>query len=371
MMNKKRKHLRSYVTVLFCVCICITVLLDDLVNFFMGMLAGFNGVDYEYAKANFEGVSRIAGWIALAVIILIFVFFYLRIRQKVALPIERLANSMREVSQGNLEVRVPVDGEFEFGQMEESFNYMVEELDKAKHSREIQEQKNQQLYAGIAHDLKTPMTMIMGYAKVLESGNEVSEEDKNRYVKTIIEQTLHANALLDSLLAYSKLENQSYQLKKEKKDIAEYLRTCVADYYPILEEAEIQLELSIPNFPVEFCFDELEMKRVFTNLLSNMVKHNPKKTACIIQLEEGIVSQDGEDIIRIVVADDGPKIAENLKEVLFDTFAVGDSSRNTKNGSGLGLSISKKIVERHDGKIYYTDTWEDGYKAFIIEMRVF
>ena len=370
MKNKKKRHLRSYIKVLFCICIGIAILLDDFVNFFLGFFAGFNDVDYEYAKANYEGVSQIAGWIAMVAAIFIGIIFYLRIKRKIAQPVELLAESMREVSQGNLDVRVPVDGDFEFGQMEESFNYMVEELEKAKHSRERQEQKNQRLYAGIAHDLKTPMTMIMGYAKILESGDQISQEDKNRYVKTIIEQTQHANALLDSLLAYSKLENQAYRLKREKKDIAECLRTCVADYYPVLEEAEIALELSIPEAPVEFYFDETEMKRVFINLLSNMVKHNPKRSACIIQLEEKAVSQNGEDIFRIVVADNGPKISEDLKEILFDTFAVGDSSRNTKNGSGLGLAVSKKIIERHAGKIYYVDTWKEGYKAFLIEMQI-
>lgn len=392
MKNKKRRKLRTYGTMLLCAFVCIFLFLEHFVDFFLGFFAGFyqavNGVadavDWEYAKTRYGTMSRIAGWITVILIIIIASLVYIQMKKKVAQPIEQLADGMRRVSQGDLAIRVPVNGDFEFEQMQESFNYMVEELDKAKQSRELMEQRNQQLYAGIAHDLKTPMTMIIGYAKVLEKNversleertkensdakQEIPPEDKLRYLKTIIEQTEHANALLDSLLAYSKLQNQSYHLQRERRDIAECLRTCVADYYPILEEAKIQMELLLPEGKVEFSFDEVEMKRVFANLLSNMVKHNPKGTACIIQLEE-ICTEADNKVIRIVVADNGSKITEELQKILFDSFAVGDSSRNTKNGSGLGLSISKKIIERHDGEICYINDWKDGYKGFAINLK--
>lgn len=370
MKNKGKRRIRSYVTMLFVVFICIVLFLNNFVDFFLGFFAGFYGVDSEYAKENFAGMSQIAGWVTLIILIIIALFFYRQIKRKVAQPIEQLADGMREVSQGNLDVRVPLNGDFEFEQIQESFNYMVEELDRANKNRELMEKRNQQLYSGIAHDLKTPMTMIIGYAKLLEREDAIAEEDRRKYLKTIIDQTEHTNALLDSLLAYTKLENSSYELKREKKDIVEFLRTCVADYYPILEEAQIQTELMLPENPMEFWFDEVEMKRVFTNLLSNMVKHNPKKTSCIIQLEEKSAPAEGGKFIEIVVADNGPKIPEDLQERLFDTFAVGDSSRNTKNGSGLGLSISKKIIERHGGELHYLNDWKEGYKGFKIKLKV-
>ena len=176
--------------------------------------------------------------------------------------------------------------------------------------------------------------------------------------------------MLDSLLAYTKLENQSYQLKKKKQDIVECLRECVANYYPMLEEAEIQLELLLPEKEIICNFDNVEMKRVFTNLLANMVKHNPLKTACIIRLEEVCNEGDGEKKICIIVADNGPKIPCNLHSTIFDSFVVGDDSRNTKNGSGLGLSISKKIIERHSGKLFYINDWHDDYKCFMVELCI-
>lgn len=372
MKTKRRKKLHSYIMFLFAVCILLGFLLDNLKDFFIGFFAGWNKMsNIEDARILFGNLGQMIGWIIIGISLLIIsVCCYKRLRRKVTEPIERLAKKMNEVKDGDLTVRTFVDGNFEIVDMQDAFNSMVEELENAKKIREMTEHKNQQLYAGIAHDLKTPMTMVLGYAKLLEQNNSISNEEKKRYIRTIIEQTEHTNALLDSLLAYTKLENQSYQLKKEKKDIVECLRECVANYYPMLEEAEIQMELDLPDKEVICVFDNVEMKRVFTNLLANMVKHNPLKTACIIQLKEVCDKENDKKKICIIVADDGPKIPSNLHSKIFDSFVVGDDSRNTKNGSGLGLSISKKIIERHGGKLSYINDWHDDYKCFMIELCI-
>lgn len=372
MKNKRRKKLHSYMMFLFAVCILLGFLWDNLKDFFIGFFAGWNEVsNIEDARILFGNLGQMSGWIIIGISLLVIsVCCYNRLRRKVTEPIERLAKKMNEVKDGDLTVRTFVDGDFEIVDMQDAFNSMVGELENAKKIREMTEQKNQQLYAGIAHDLKTPMTMVLGYAKLLEQNNNVSDEARMRYIRTIIEQTEHTNALLDSLLAYTKLENKSYQLKKEKHDVVECLRECVANYYPIMEEAQIQMELILPDSTVEYAFDDVEIRRVFTNLLANMVKHNPLKTACIIQLEEVCDEKDGEKKICIIVADNGPKIPGDLHSTIFDSFMVGDASRNTKNGSGLGLSISKKIVERHGGKLSYINDWHDEYKCFLIELCI-
>ena len=214
MKNKRNKRLRSYVMWLFVICVCISFLIDDFVDFFLGFFAGWHQLnDVEAAKVQFGELSQIVGWVSLGIVLLVCVYCYRLLRKKVTQPIEALADNMREVSKGNLAVRASLNGSFEFEEIQETFNLMVEELENAKKAREMLENKNQQLYVGIAHDLKTPMTMIMGYAKVLEQDNDISQEDKKRYLKTIIEQTEHTNTLLDSLLAYTKLENRSYELK--------------------------------------------------------------------------------------------------------------------------------------------------------------
>ena len=349
-----------YILFLFGLCTAAVFALDNIVDFIVGFLAGWNEISAEQSHRLYDGISLVLGIIIIAAVGLV---FYFGIAHKIGAPVKRLSEGMREVAKGNLSVRVEQKGSFEFSAMEKDFNHMAEQLERETESKRIREEKTRQLYADIAHDLKTPMTMVMGYAKLLESENELTAESRKRYLSTIIEQTEHTNELLDSLLMLTKLGSESYELKREQKDIAECLRICAANCYPSLEAADIPLEISVPDRTVMFNFDELAMRRVFTNLLSNAAKHNPEHTACHIKLEEDL------SVIRIIIADNGPKIPDSLKGVLFDAFSVGDSSRNTKNGSGLGLSISKKIVERHAGKLFYLEEWGDGFKAFIIEFE--
>lgn len=363
MKHKRKGYLGVYIIVLFLFCMVLDDLFAGFYDFCVGFYMGFRGMEHDYIGVNqiVEPLQQ-NDWIVVVLsTVIVGIIFYVQMRRKVVRPIEQLTESMEAVSHGDLSVRVTEDGAFEFGQIEEAFNYMVKELETAKRSKEMQEERNRQLYAGIAHDLKTPMTMVKGYAKLLECEDLLSDEDRKKYLQTIQEQTEHTNQLLDSLLAYSKLENQSYELRREKNDIAECLRTCVANCYSVLEQMGMELELLIPDAKVEFSFDVVEMKRVFHNLLSNLARHNPKDTKCMIQLEES-------DKVRIVIADKGPKIPEDFADVLFEPFVVGDASRNTKNGSGLGLSVAKRIVERHDGSICYEENWKDGYKAFVIEL---
>lgn len=358
MKDKKQIPFMRYVLFILGLCIVATFVLDDLSDFIVGFLAGWNEIDTELSRKLYGGVS-----IAISAVVMI---SYFAISRKVGNPVKRLSEGMREVAKGNLSVRVPVKGSFEFLQMEKDFNYMAEQLERETEARRVQEQKNRQLYAGIAHDLKTPMTMVMGYAKLLEQEN-LSDKDRQRFISTIIEQTMHTNELLDSLLMFAKLGNESYELKREENDIAECLRACVASCYPTMEDVGVSVEMSLPDMPVMFAFDELAMKRVFTNLLSNVIKHNSKGTVCLVSMEEQVY-ENGDRLITISVADNGPKVSASLKDILFDDFAVGDASRNTKNGSGLGLSISKKIIDRHGGELFYVDEWNSGFKAFVIEL---
>lgn len=345
------------------------IFFDTFADFFLGFFAGFNQVTYEYARDNYDELSRLLSFITVIVVFLICIIVYRQLRKNVTLPIERLANGMQEVSRGNLSIRIPVESGFELNQMESAFNKMADELSRSKNIKEMQEQRNRMLYAGIAHDLKTPMTMIIGYAKAVKDNSEISADDRNRYLEIIVKQTESVNQLLDSMLAYSKLNSEDYKIKKEKNDIAECLRICVTDCYSLIEEKQMTVNLEIPDNEIEVEFDPIEMKRVFNNLLSNMIKHNPKNTSCIIRLQEISGSKDDrEKRVEIVIADNGPKIDEDLQANLFDSFVVGDISRNTKNGSGLGLSVSKKIIERHGGKIYYVNEWQTEYKGFVIEM---
>lgn len=207
----------------------------------------------------------------------------------------------------------------------------------------------------------------MGYAKALCEKETMIKEREDEYLQIIAEQTNHVNNLLDELLTYTRFQNQSYQLKLENEDMGEVLRTCIAAYYQEFERHKMILEPEIPQEDIIFSFDSIEMKRVFINLIQNMLKHNQEGTICKIQLRKKASEHNQFRLLQIIFADNGAKVEKALCENMFLPFVVSDKSRNTKNGSGLGLSISKMVVERHGGIIYYEGNWEENYKAFVIE----
>lgn len=362
MKEKKFKiHFKFYVIILFFCCIL-------LYNFSRGFYEGFVYGDKEITQTEEVGRDESRdNWADFLIRVGVAVVLCIVLHHELGKPISDLNVKMSKIAGGDLDSRVEESKFKEFEQIGNSFNAMAEALRAAEQEKKQQEKNNQQLYSNIAHDLKSPMTMVLGYARALERG-DVPEDKKEQYLHTICEQTEHVNELLDVLLAYTRLENQSYQLKLENKDLAEVLRSCVAGYYDAFEEHGSHLEIDIPEEECKYCFDEIEMRRAFNNLLTNMIRHTEQGTACKVEMNV-IYGSKKESHIRISFIDEGEGLSEELKENLFKPFSVGDVSRNTKGGSGLGLSIAKKVAERHGGRLEYEECVGQKGKAFVIELK--
>ena len=358
-MNKKRRFSIGtlLLTILF-VLVIVLALQTSVNDFAKGAAAGWNSAGQYNDPDKIAFVAKTIVWVIFVVVI--GVIIYLRIVR----PVRKISKSMERVKEGNLDEQIKSLDGMEFGLIEDSFNSMVTSLKKARELENDTNEKNRKLYAEIAHDLKTPMTMILGYARIIKEG-DLDEKTREQYLDTIIEQTGNANALLEEMLEYAKLGSTEYNLTKEEKDIAELVRQVTADNYIRFEEKNMTLDADIPTEPVMYSFDPAQMKRVITNLLGNAVKHNPEGINVEVRLTDKRSSGEG---IEILVADNGPKIDDELKEGLFEPFRTGDDSRKTGNGSGLGLSISRKIVVLHGGTLDYSETIVPGYKSFVIRL---
>lgn len=358
-MNKKRgfsiKTLLLTLLFFFVVALALQTSVND---FARGAAEGWNSVGEVGDPDKIAFVAKTILWGVFIVVIGLIIYM------RIVRPVRKISKSMEKVKEGNLDEQIKSLDGMEFGLIEESFNSMVESLKKARELENDTNEKNRKLYAEIAHDLKTPMTMIMGYARIIKEGN-LDEKTKAGYLDTIIEQTENANSLLEEMLEYAKLGSTEYNLTKEDSDIAELVRQVTADNYLRFEEKNMKLDADIPQEPVMYSFDSAQMKRVITNLLGNAVKHNPEGIDVKVSLTDKR-SSGGQ--IEIVVSDNGPAIADELKESLFEPFRTGDDSRKTGKGSGLGLSISKKIVTLHGGTLEYSETKVPGYKSFVIEL---
>ncbi len=363
MKKNLKRNLQWFLLILFIGAILITWIMNHVGDFVTGFVEGFT----ERGNGGVlpEGMEKTAKYVgvafALSVGAALLIWIYRIIKKSISDPVKKISEGMEQVRNGNLDVELGTGDGFEFGSMEESFNSMVKGLREAGEAQEINAEKNRKLYAEIAHDLKTPMTMILGYARLITSEN-ADESKVKEYAKIIAEQTENANGLLEQMLEYAKLGSTEYRLELKEGNLAEILRQVTADSYFRFEEKKMELEVDIPDSVI--CrFDEQQIKRVFFNLIGNIIRHDPEGTKVVIGLKE---SESGG--IKCIFADNGPLIEGELKEQLFEPFKTGDESRNSRNGSGLGLSVAKKIALLHGGDLEYRDEVMAGFKGFILEL---
>lgn len=235
----------------------------------------------------------------------------------------------------------------------------VNELLEEEKERQLNyERRRNLLLSDIAHDIKTPITTICGYSKALSEG--VAQEEKRMdYLNAIYGKALRIDELITLLFEYVKLDSEGYILHKEPGDLAELLRETIAAHYADFEEKQITLTIDIPDDSLPCEMDSLQIGRAITNLLTNALRYGREKGKVLVRLRDDVLT----------VADDGKPIDPDFAERIFDPFSREDSSRRTKEGSGLGLSISAKIVEMHGGELLLNQEFGEGYtKAFQIRL---
>lgn len=281
----------------------------------------------------------------LAVYVVVMLLFSINMHKRVKEPLDMLNEGILSFARGKRDTEISYKGPKEFEAIFDSFNIMARQLRESENAKEQLIVEKQRMLADISHDLKTPITVIQGYARAISDGL-ISKETQKQYLDTIFVKTENLTELINTFYDYSKLEHPEFKLVRKKQDVAEYIREYLASKYDEIELMGFLLEVEIPEEPVEYDFDEVQLGRVFDNILSNALKHNPAGTTVYVTL------QQTEKSIRIEIGDNGAGIPEEVKAVIFEPFTVGDASRHNRQSSGLGLAVAKKIVELHGGALF-------------------
>ncbi|MCX8129515.1 MAG: HAMP domain-containing histidine kinase [Clostridia bacterium] len=306
---------------------------------FMTMILAVNGV----RGAGVMGIIFLVGLgITLVVSSVFAVLFTIRISRRFS----QLYNGINSFELGNLDVSIPDNSRDELGKLARNFNNMSGKLKKQFDQDKAFQEERRKLVSNISHDLRTPLTSIIGYSESLENGVYENEEERNKYIGIIRRRALYMEKLLGELLEFSRMESGNFELDRSKNDLAELCRELLIEYMPILQDKDIELNADIPDYPVPAEFDRDRISRVLRNLMDNAVKYGCEGRYISLSV------RDTEKTVQVEIEDRGNGIEREHVERIFDRFYRADKSRNTRDGGmGLGLAIADEIVRRHEGRI--------------------
>lgn len=273
------------------------------------------------------------------------------IYRSIAAPLLKLKKATRNIKEGNLDFVLDVEGNDEFAELFQDFEDMRIRLKESAEEKIILDKENKELISNISHDLKTPITAVKGYVEGIMDGVADTPEKMERYVKTIYNKTNEMDHLINELTFYSKIDTNRIPYTFSKLNVEDYFGDCAEEIGLELETRGI--ELVYANYvegDVQVIADGEQIRRVIHNIIGNAIKYMDKPKG-IIQIRV----KDVGDFIQIEIEDNGKGIGAKDIAYIFDRFYRTDVSRNSsKGGSGIGLSIVKKIMEDHGGKVWAT-----------------
>ncbi len=271
--------------------------------------------------------------------------------RSIAVPLVKLKKATQNIKEGNLDFVLDVEGNDEFSELCQDFEEMRCRLKESTEEKNLIEKENKELISNISHDLKTPITAVKGYVEGIMDGVADTPEKMDRYVRTIYNKTNEMDHLINELTFYSKIDTNRIPYTFSKLNVEDYFADCAEEVGLELETRGI--ELVYANYvekDVMVIADGEQIRRVIHNIISNAIKYMDKPKG-IIQIR----IKDVGDFIQIEIEDNGKGIGPKDLPYIFDRFYRTDVSRNSsKGGSGIGLSIVKKILEDHGGKVWAT-----------------
>lgn len=266
-------------------------------------------------------------------------------------PIKKLQVAAQNIKDGNLDFTIEVENDDEIGELCRSFEEMRQHLKNNIEEKIEGERENKTLISNIAHDLKTPITAVKGYAEGLMDGVADTPEKRDKYIRTIYSKANEMDTLINELTLYSKIDTNRIPYNFAKINVTDYFTDCVEELGLDLEAKNIGLGyFNYVDEDVQIIADPEQLRRVINNIVGNSVKYLDKQKGFL-----NIRIKDVGDFIQVEIEDNGRGIAARDLPYIFDRFYRADASRNSATGgSGIGLSIVKKIIEDHGGKIWAT-----------------
>ena len=339
-------NLKTKLIVTFAVVIAVPLFLISIV--FVGFMS------LQPAEVVTPQTKEFLGEMLISVILIMAMtcsFLMAWIYRSILSPIETLKKATQNIRDGNLDFEVEIEDNDEIGELCADFEEMRLRLKESTEEKVSFDSQNKELISNISHDLKTPITAVKGYVEGLLDGVADTPEKQKKYLRTIYNKANDMDRLINELTFYSKIDTNKIPYAFTKINVAQYFRDCIEEVGLDMEARGIELGyFNYVDEDIVVIADAEQMKRVINNIISNSVKYLDKKKGII-----NIRIKDVGDFIQVEIEDNGKGIAAKDLPNIFDRFYRTDSSRNSsQGGSGIGLSIVRKIIEDHGGRIWAT-----------------
>ena len=292
--------------------------------------------------------DQITGYLLTPLFISSFVLSFFILTRRLVKDLVTLEQGLQTIAQGNLDYRVPVVRQDELGRVAWNINLMTEQLQQLMHNERELEQSKMELITGISHDLRTPLTSMIGYIELLKTRSFHSEEEYNRFVHNTYNKAIHLKSMLDDLFEYTRLSSHDVVLNLQPIDVGKLLEQLLFEFEPIANEHGITIVQKLESSPNIVQIDSEKVARAIDNLLMNTLKYSDKPGVVTVRLNKE------PSHIRISIENQGVPLTEAQVDKLFDRFYKVDHARSNEGmqtGAGLGLSIAKNIVGLHGGTL--------------------
>ena len=280
--------------------------------------------------------------------IVVFSFIFLMMQRKTARDIETIANAVQQISEGDLTTKLDVTGEGELTEIAENISRMEKDIRDLIEKERNSEQSKTDLITNVAHDLRTPLTSIIGYLELLRKNNSISPEMRQKYLDIAYNKSERLQKLIEELFGFTKLSYGKVNLNIKEVDIVKLLAQLLEESYPNFAKNGLSYDYVSNTGSQIIEADGDLLARLFDNLINNAIKYGKEGKRVKVNLRAD------REIVTIKIVNYGYVIPEKELPLIFDRFYRTDHSRTTQNGpggTGLGLAIVKNITDMHHGAV--------------------
>lgn len=347
--------------------LCLSLLGNILIAFIISLIIYFiialffeSGLSVMVANLNYD----LYAWIVYNRSIVLIIYITIILAVIIYRFISKYVNGVNEVYKA-LDLVLKEDDKIiklpsEVSSFSDKLNGIKNDYIRSKNSEKEALQKKNDLIMYMAHDLKNPLTSIIGYLTLLNDEKNISKKTQNKYIKIALDKALRVEDLTNQFFDITRYNLREMPINKQEINLAYLLKQLVDEYYPVLEKKQLKCNLTVPD-KLMYMGDGDKLARAFDNLLKNAINYSYSNTEIDIELKK--VSKK----IMITFKNKGAKIPQYKLDKIFEKFyRVDDSRASASGGAGLGLAITKEIIELHNGSIKVKN--DDEFIEFIIEL---